>query len=112
MLAVLALLLQSGGAFAQTSDYEVIESYKSRHRALLESIRTAEDPGQPAALEGEIARLEADYAQHQKLLGEGLHPETFAGSIGTLREQLKKSTERLALMEERKRDKATIETKT
>ena len=112
LLAVLMLLLHGGGAFAQSSDYEIIESYKSRHQALLESIKTAQDPGQPATLESEIGRLEADYAQHQKLLGDGLYPETFAGSIGTLRDQLKKTTERLAMVEESKRDKAKIETET
>ena len=96
LLAVLVLLLHSGGAFAQTSDYEIIETYKSRHQTLLESIKTAQDPGQPATLESEIDRLEADYAQHQKLLGEGLYPDTFADSIGMLRDQLKKTTERLA----------------
>jgi DNA repair exonuclease SbcCD ATPase subunit len=112
LLAVLVVLLHSGGAFAQSSDYEIIESYKSRNQSLMQSIKTAQDPGQPGALEGEINRLEADYAQHQKLLGDGLYPDTFAGSIGKLREQLKKTTERLAMIEESKRDKATIETKT
>ena len=40
-LAVLALLLQCGGAFAQSSDYEIIDTYKKTHRSLLESIAAA-----------------------------------------------------------------------
>ena len=109
LLAVLVLLLHSGGAFAQSSDYEIIESYKSRNQSLMESIKTAQDPGQPGTLESEINRLEADFAQHQKLLGDGLYPDTFGGSIDKLRDQLKKTTERLAMVEESKRNKATIE---
>jgi len=110
LLAVLMLLLYSGGAFAQSSDYEIIEAYKSRRQSLLESIKAARDPGQHDTLESQIGSLEADYTQHQKLLGEGLYPDTFGNSIGALREQLKKTTERLALLEEKKIDKATIET--
>ena len=110
LLAVLVLLLHGGVAFAQTSDYEIIQSYKSRHQSLLESIRTAQDPGQLGTLESDVNSLETESAQHQKLLGDGLHPDTFAGSIGALRDQLKKTTERLALVEESRKDKATIET--
>lgn len=108
-LMALALLLPCGGALAQSSDYEIIQSYKSSHQSLLESIRTARDPGQHDALQSQIGRLEAEYTPHRKLLGDGLHPDTFGNSIGALREELKKSTERLALVEENRKDKATIE---
>ena len=110
LLAVLVLLLHGGGAFAQTSDYEIIQTYKSRHQSLLESIKGAKDPGQHDALEGRIGSLEAEYAPHRKLLGDGLYPDTFDNSIGALRDQLQKTTERLALVEGRRQDKATIET--
>lgn len=102
------LLLQVGGAGAQTSDYEIIETYKSRHRSLMESVKAARDPAQCAALEGEIARLEADHERHRKLLGEGLHPESLEASIAALREQLRKSAERIAQAEEIRQDKARI----
>jgi len=110
LLAVLVLLLQNGGAFAQTSDYEVIDSYKKKHQSLLVSIKAERDPGQHDALGSEIGRLAVDYSQHRQLLGEGLYPDTFDNSIGTLREQLQKTTERLALVEENRKDKATIDT--
>ena len=84
----LLLLLQAGGAFAQTSDYEIIDSFKKKHQALMEAIKTAQDPAQPAVLEGEIGRLEGDYGQHRKLLADGLHPQTLDTSIAALREQL------------------------
>ena len=102
------LLLQTGAAFGQSSDYELIESFKKRQQSLLLSIKEVQDLKQRDALESEIARLEAEYAPHQKLLGEGLYPESFAAAIAALRDQLKKSTERLLLAEERKQDKVTI----
>ncbi len=109
LLAVLALLLvQVGGAFALTSDYEIIDSFKKRHLALMESIKTVQDPGQRDNLANEIGRLEGEYAQHRKLLGEGLYPESFEAAVARLRDQLKISTERLLAAEASRKDKVTI----
>jgi len=109
LLAVLVLLLlQVGGVFAQSSDYEIIESFKKRHQSLLESITAVRDLGQRDLLENEIGRLEGEYGQHRKLLGEGLYPESFEASIGRLRDQLSQSTARLHLAEESKKDKVKI----
>jgi len=102
------LLLPAGGALAQSSDYELIETFKSRQLSLLVSIKEVRDLGQRDQLENEIGRLEGEYEQHWKLLGEGLYPESFAAAIVTLRDQLKKSTERLLLAEESKKDKVAI----
>jgi hypothetical protein len=104
----LVLLLQVGAVFAQSSDYETIESFKRSRQTLLESIKEVQEPKQRDALESEIARLEAEYVPHQKLLGEGLYPGNFAAAIVTLRDQLKKSTERILLAEESRKDKVTI----
>ncbi len=106
----LVLLLQCGGAFAQTSDYEIIQSYKSRYQSLLNSIKAVQDPVECANLQGEIGRMEDEYTPHQKLLGEGLYPENFGTTIATLRDQLKKSADRIVLVEESRKDKVTIET--
>jgi len=109
LLAVLGLLLlQVGGAFAQSSDYEIIDSYKKRHQSLLESVKSVQDLGQRDLLENEIGRLEGEYGQHRKLLGEGLYPETFEASILRLRDQLNQSTARLNLTEESKKDKVQL----
>jgi hypothetical protein len=112
VLALFALLLQAGSAFAQSSDYEIIESFKAKHHSLLESIKNAQDIGQREQLESDIGRLEADYGQHQRLLAEGLYPGTFETALAALREQLNKSTERILLAEESRRDKVTIVEKT
>ena len=113
LLAVLVLLLlQVGGAFAQSSDYEIIDSFKKRDQSLLESIKAVQDLSQRDMLETEIGRLEGEYGQSRKLLAEGLYPENFDMAIATLRDQLKKSTDRLRLAEESKKDKVTIEEKT
>jgi len=109
LLTVLVLLLlQVGGAFAQSSDYEIIDSFKKRHQSLLESIKSVQDLGQRDILANEIGRLEDEYEQHRKLLGEGLYPESFEASIVRLRDQLKNSTERLLLAEESRKDKVKI----
>lgn len=108
LLAILALLLPSGGAFAQSSDYETIESFKKKHQSLLQSITAAQDLGQRSLFEQEIGTLERDYQQHRTLLGEGLYPESFEAAIATLREQLNRTTERLELVEERRMDKVQI----
>jgi len=113
VLAVLAvLLLQVGGAFAQSSDYEIIDSFKKRHQSLMESIKAVQDQGQRDMLANEIDRLEGEYGQHRKLLGEGLYPESFDASIARLRDQLKQSTTRIVLAEESKNDKVQIVEKT
>jgi len=113
LLAVLVLLLlQVGGAFAQISDFEIIDSYKKRHQSLLESVKVVQDLGQRDMLGNEIDRLEGEYQQHRKLLGEGLYPESFEASIVRLRDQLKNSTARLVLAEESKKDKVQIVEKT
>lgn len=109
VLALLALvLLQVGGAFAQSSDFEIIDSFKKRHQSLQESIKTLQDLGQRENLEHEIGRLEDEYGQHRKLLGEGLYPESFDAALGTLRDLLKQSTARLRLAEESRVDKVKI----
>lgn len=104
----LLLLLQAGGALAQVSDYEVIDSFKNKHRSLLASVKTAETLQQCVGLDGEIGRLEGDYRQHRKLLAEGLYPENFDTAIASLREQLKKSTERISQAETIKQNTQTI----
>ena len=113
LLTVLALLLlQVGGAFAQSSDYEIIESFKKRHQSLLESITSVQDLGRRDMLENEIGRLAGEYEQHRKLLGEGLYPGSLDAAIVTLRDQLNRSTARLHLAEESKQDKVKITEKT
>jgi myosin heavy subunit len=109
LLALLALLLvQVSGAFAQSSDYETIDSYKKRHRSLLQTIKEAQALAQRDQLEKEIVALEESYRQHRILLGEGLYPESFEASVAALREQLGKTSERLLLVEERRKDKVQI----
>lgn len=109
-LLALALLALPVWALAQVSDYEIIQTYKSRHRVLLEAIKASQDPGRHGDLESQVVTLEGDYAQHRRLLDDGLHPEGFDRSIAALRDQLGKTAERLSLIEERRQDKATIAT--
>jgi predicted nucleic acid-binding Zn-ribbon protein len=112
VLTALLLLLQVGGAFAQTSDYETIQTFKQRNQTILGALKAAQDLQQCAALDNEITRLESEYAPHRALLAEGLHPETFDSTIATLRDQARRATERVRLAEESKQDKATITTMT
>jgi hypothetical protein len=108
VLTALLLLLQVGGAFAQQSDYEIIETFKKRNQTLLTSLKAAQDLRQCAALESEVGRLETEYAPHKKLLAEGLYPETFDTTIAALRDQSRRATERVRLAEESRQDKVKI----
>jgi uncharacterized coiled-coil protein SlyX len=103
------LLLQVGGAFAQTSDYETIETFKKKNQSLLASIDAAQNPEQCAVLESEIGRLQSEYGQHRALLAEGLYPQTFETSIAALRARLREATERINLAAESRVDKTRIE---
>jgi hypothetical protein len=105
----LLLLLNVGGVFAQTSDFEIIETFKKQDASLLQSLKTVRDPAQCAVLEQDVARLEAEYTPHRKLLAEGLYPKTLDAAIAELRDQARRSTERIALAEESRRDKAQLE---
>ncbi|HWR98010.1 MAG TPA: hypothetical protein VN317_06265 [Candidatus Methanoperedens sp.] len=107
-LAALLLLLQFGSAFAQTSDYEVIESFKKRNQALLTSLKAAQNAQQVTALESDIARLQAEYAPHKALLGEGLYPATLEKALTALRDQAQEARERVRKAEESRQDKAKI----
>jgi hypothetical protein len=112
-LALFALLLaHAGAAFAQTSDFETIDSFKKQRQALLESVKTVRELAQCSLLDDEIVRLEGKYGLHRQLLDEGLYPESFATVFAELREQLKKSTERLTLAEENRKAQAKIEEET
>jgi outer membrane murein-binding lipoprotein Lpp len=104
----LGLLLHGGAAFGQ-SDYEIIEGFKKSQQALTDSIRAARDPGQLQTFKGEIDALEADYARHEKLLADGLYPGSLGKSLDALREQLQKAAERLAMVEQGRKDKEKIE---
>ena len=53
--------------------------------------------------------MEAAFAPNAALLAEGLYPETFGSSIAMLREQLAQATKRVTLVEEAKKDRATIQ---
>jgi uncharacterized coiled-coil protein SlyX len=108
VLTALLLLLQVGGAFAQTSDYEIIQTFKQRNQTILGALKAAQDLRQCAALDGEINRLQSEYAPHKALLAEGLYPETFDTTIATLRDQSRRATERVRLAEESKQDKGKI----
>jgi hypothetical protein len=108
VLTALFLLLQVGGAFAQSSDYEIIETFKKKNQTLLASLKAAQDLAQCAALESEIGRLESEYAPHKALLAEGLYPETFDTTIAALRDQSRRASERVRLAEESRQDKVKI----
>lgn len=109
LLSLALLLLQVGAVFAQTSDYEIIDTFKKRDASLLESLKAVQDPAQCASLGEEIGRLESDYAPHRKLLAEGLYPKTFDAAIAELRDQAGRSTQRIALAEQSRKDRARIE---
>jgi chorismate mutase len=105
----LLLLAQAGAVFAQVSDYEIIESFKNKQQYLLASIKAAQSLEQCAALETQIGELESAYAKHRKLLADGLYPGNLDSSVAALREQLNKSSERISLAEESKKDKSVIQ---
>ena len=108
VFAALLLLVQAGGAFAQQSDYETIETFKKRSQALLTSLQAAQDLAQCAELEKEIARLQAEYEPHRTLLAEGLHPASFDTTVAALRDQARTATERVRLADESRQDKVKI----
>lgn len=108
VFAALLLLLQVGGAFAQMSDYETIQTFKQKNQTILGALKSAQDLRQLGALEGEINRLQSEYEPHRALLADGLHPETFDSTIAALRDQARRNTERVRAAEESKKDKATI----
>ncbi|HEY6000467.1 MAG TPA: hypothetical protein VI078_14355 [bacterium] len=108
VLTALLLLAQVGGAFAQQSDFEVIESFKKKSQALSASLRTAQDLRQAAAIESEIGRLQTEYAQQKALLAEGLYPSTFDAAMNSLRDQAQEARERIRKAEESRQDKAKI----
>jgi len=107
--AVALLALFAGASYAQSSDYETIQSFKKRHQGLSQDIASVQELAQCDTLGSEIGRLESEYAQSRALLNDGLYPESLETSILALREQLKKSTERLVLAEERRKDRLKIE---
>jgi predicted nucleic acid-binding Zn-ribbon protein len=108
VLAALLLLAQVGGAFAQQSDYEVIDSFKKKSQALSASLKTVQDVRQCAALEADIGKLQAEYAPNKVLLAEGLYPSNFDAAMNTLRDQAQEARERIRKAEESRQDKAKI----
>ncbi len=85
-LAILVFTVATVG-FAQQSDFEIKERFKSMYDELkrdIDSVKTAE---QIAMIPNRISGLETEFVGHKDLIGAAFYPETFENMMTRLKDQ-------------------------
>ena len=100
LLFIVAILIaQTNTIFAQQSDYEIIENYKSE----LSSLKIAANQvSSVKAVDIQLADLNeliVDYTLHRALIDDALYPQTFDGSIEEIKTILRTAEHRWLIIE-------------
>lgn len=83
ILILLFSILISASVIAQ-SDYEMVQSYKSRHQQILEGIKNAAALNDLTSIESEITTLRRDFEAKKTILDKSLYPDDFETSLEKL----------------------------
>ena len=99
LFIVVILIAQTNTIFAQQSDYEIIENYKSE----LSSLKVAANQvSSVKAVDIQLADLNeliVDYTLHRALIDDALYPQTFDGSIEEIKTILRTAEHRWLIIE-------------
>lgn len=85
LLTAAFLLIASSAVFAQQSDYQIQQDFRSDYTELSERLENATTADEFAELEEEIAALEAEYSEHASIINSAIYPETFSERITSFR---------------------------
>lgn len=96
---ILALFLISAVAEAQQSDYQIKKNYETEYAQIENAISMVSSVQVIDSLVAEIDSLETEYQDHEDLLDNALYPETFSGSIESLKSDAESAQHRLLIIE-------------
>lgn len=85
-LAILVFTVAMVG-FAQQSDFEIKERFKSMYDELKRDIDSVKTADQIALIPNRIRGLETEFAEHKALIAGAFHPETFESMMTQLKDQ-------------------------
>jgi predicted RNase H-like nuclease (RuvC/YqgF family) len=97
---VVALLLSTSLAVAQTSDYQIKKKYEDSYKELKTAINNAMTVNQIDSLSMEISNLKYRNEEHEELLDNALYPETFESSIANLQQNARNAEHKLLVIED------------
>jgi len=87
LLAFSILLALNSSLFAQT-DYEIVQSFKTKHQQIEEAIKNATSLDELDQISNQIDGFRQDFLNNKALLDKGLYPNNFDTSIESLRNAL------------------------
>ena len=84
LLAVF-LLFASTSVVAQQSDYQIQQDFRAELSELMERVETTVTTEELSELEADIDRLEAEYAEHSRIINAAIYPDTFDRALTRLK---------------------------
>jgi len=95
-----ALMLVPIAAMAQEkSDYEIVQSFKTKYSAIQDAIKQAQTVQQCAEISADIDQLEKDFSSDTALLNKALYPNKYDDQISEIRVQLRLNQDKLGIIE-------------
>lgn len=99
-LAALLIFLAGSTAFAQQSDYQILQDFRAEHSEIAQNIDSAVTSDDVSDISDDINQLEADYSGYSELLNAALYPETFSERISDLRDRLSGAENNISIVDE------------
>lgn len=97
-LAVFLLLPLS--AFAENSDYQTVQNFKTAQEAIQDEIQTASKAEELEQIQKKIDQLQLQYRPHEAILNEALYPVSFSNAISELKLKWSEKVEKHELTDE------------
>lgn len=99
-LAALLMIIAGSSAFAQQSDYRILQDFRAEYSEITQAIDNAVSSDDVNQISDDIDQLEAEYSGYQDLLNAALYPQTFRDRIADLRERLSGTSNNIDVVEE------------
>lgn len=99
-LAALLIFLAGSTAFAQQSDYQILQDFRAEYSETAQDIDSAVTSDDVSDISEDIDQLEADYSGYSELLNAAIYPETFSERISDLRDRLSGAENNISIVDE------------
>jgi len=99
LVGVSLLLVCSMLLGQERSDFQVVQGFQSRYRAIQKATEAASSVDDCASISVSITELESEYAPYKQLLNKALYPDGFDKRITDARLQLRLTQDKLGVIE-------------
>ncbi len=100
LLFAILFIVASSTVFAQQSDYQIQQEFRTELAELSERVELAVSTEELEILEQEIASLRDRYAEHSNIINAAIFPETFERMVSRVEENRAASADRAAVIEQ------------